>query len=46
VQTLLSGILDDELLETVQKALHVFFNKKVRIVIEEDDGERRRKGKA
>jgi hypothetical protein len=43
VQTILTGILDDEKMETVQKTLMVFFGKQVRIVIEEDDGEKSRR---
>jgi len=43
VQTILTGIVNDDMLETIQKALQVFFGKNVRIVIEEDNGEKRRK---
>lgn len=43
MKTELTGIANDEMLETVQKALAVFFGKNVRIIIEEDNGEKRRK---
>ena len=43
MQTTLTGIVNDEMLETVQKALQVFFGKNVRIEIIEDNGEKRRK---
>lgn len=43
MQTILTGIVNDDMLETIQKALQVFFGKNVRIVIEEDNGEKRRK---
>ena len=43
MQTILTGIVDEEMMETVQKALQVFLKKNVRIVIEEDNGEKRRK---
>jgi len=45
MQTILAGQVNDEMLETMQKALMVFFGKTVRIVIEESDGEKKRRGK-
>lgn len=43
MQTILTGEANAEMLETLQKAFQVFFGKQVRIVIEEDNGEKRRK---
>jgi hypothetical protein len=45
MRTELTGEANQEMLETVQKALAVFIGKKVRIVIEEDNGEKRRNKK-
>jgi hypothetical protein len=43
MQTILTGEADQEMIELVQKALVVFFGKKIRLLIEEDNGEKRRK---
>jgi hypothetical protein len=41
----LTGEVNDEMLERAQKILQMLFGKKVRIVIEEDNGEKKRKGR-
>jgi hypothetical protein len=43
MQTILTGEANQDLIEEVQVALRRFFGKNVKIVIEEDNGEKRRK---
>jgi hypothetical protein len=43
VQTILTGEAHQGMLEAVKKAFKVFFGKNVRIILEEDNGETRRK---
>jgi F420-0:gamma-glutamyl ligase len=43
MQTILTEIVTDDTMETVQKALQAFFGKEVKIVISDNNGKKDRK---
>jgi hypothetical protein len=43
METQLSGVMDDQLIEELQRIAQRFLGKQVRIIIEENNGEKRRK---